>query len=475
MAHFHIDRRIHELTRFDGAADLTNGLYSELQFGHGKFFQLSADRFALTSMVRPGNQLGGADYTAGSVLTTLGDIDELPSGTWQVVQQNEVIGDHSAGGALLNMTGGLWVWFVPAGARLATGEPHPHAGTGFALGHIIQVPLMENLLWDYQDLLHKSTRWMRSYPLSYHAGALEVGEPVDIAKGELYVVPSAPITLQMEAVLKDKPGYLDWRFCTHGLGPAIADGDAMLMPAMATPHRLIGDTGIAEFACESAGVMRWTCQRGTWRPVSFVPIAITVGPGQQFWHEPSIIRLTDGGLLFSARGRMGPYENTIRVWHSPDALHWHTVMDMPKARAESPIVLNQAADGTPYFAYNPYREEDSNKHYGAGRRRLAVSPLLQQGKKLAAPEIICEAPLEADGRCQWYLDHPLGATVRGADRQWRHFLNYRSFYNKKGNFNPAEHELKYGASICEIKTSGPAFEPWRFELGLQESRKMMAS
>ena len=71
------------------------------------------------------------------------------------------------------------------------------------------------------------------------------------------------------------------------------------------------------------------------------------------WAEPSLIRDLDGALLFTARGAYADFNHRIRVWRSIDnGRTWNLVMDLPNARGQAPVTLNQAADGTPYIVAN---------------------------------------------------------------------------------------------------------------------------
>lgn len=430
--------------------------YRAWRLGTGKAFQVAPDLAGICCGMRP-EGMGGPDYVDGASLILFRDLAALEGADIIPLANNDILGDPASGEACMVMKHGLWIWFVPAGARRADGSAHPHAGTGFGLQTLLEVPVGPDLRWRQGDLYNNVIRRTAIYAFEFNDQGFHIRDTRVCSRDDMPICPSHPITHQMLAVAVQDRERFRWRLSGAGLGPAIPDGDGMLMPAMAERPVAPGQsaTNIA------AGVMRWACEQGRWRPVHFNPIAISVDEVEQFWHEPSLVRNPDGSLLFSARPRFGPYVNTIRLWHSTDTMIWRVMLDHNTARTESPVTINTALDGSPYFALNPWLPGYADKSYTYGRRRLDIVPLTPDFSGLRDGMTVREAPEDPqDGK--WLLDHPLSATVRLKGGQWRHLLVYRAFFQ-----GPLESlgkaGLQYGTYVDEIESDGPVRPAWRFD------------
>ncbi len=424
--------------------------------GGGQPVQIGPNLAALFCGVQKEGEMGGPDSVDGTRIVLFDDLDRIGHGENISLSHNEIIGDPASGQARMSMKNGPWVWFVPEGARRADGSPHPHAGTGFGLGTDLVFPVRKDLTWEQSDFNHAEER-TAIYQFELGRSGFRIASAHQYRSDDLPVIPTVPITQQMLAA--GTSDIFRWRLTGPGLGAGVADGDGMLMPAMAVIARPASKGG--KSSCRAAGVMRWEVSTdGGWQPVSFTPIILSVGEGgEQYWHEPCLVRMPDGALLFSARPRFGAYEHSIRLWRSTDALVWQVVFDALEVRAESPVTINTALDGSPYFAFNPWRSEYAAKSYTHGRRWLEIRPMRPDLHGWDEGLLVRDAP--DDGNSKWFFDHPLSANIRLKDGKWRHVLAYRSFFCG----DPAELDktsLRYGAYLDVVESNGPEFVPWKF-------------
>ncbi len=403
----------------------------------------------------------GPDNTGGCRIVLFDDLDRIGHGeNIALSQNNEIIGDPASGQARMAMKGGAWVWFVPEGARRADGSPHPHAGTGFGVGGILLLPVRKDLTLERSAFYNAEHRKI-IYQFEFGRSGFRIASERQYCLDDLPVVPTVPITEQMLAVRARD--VFRWRLSGPGLGAGVADGDGMLMPAMAVSARP-GATG-EKSSSIAAGVMRWEVSTdGVWQPVSFTPIAISVGEGgelgwEQTWMEPCLVRTPDGALLFSARPLFGANEHSIRLWRSMDGLAWQVVFDALEVRAESPVSINTALDGSPYFAFNPWSPDYATKAYTHGRRLLEIRPMRPDLHDWDEGLLVRSAPDSEYSK--WFFDHPRSANIRLKDGKWRHVLTYRSFFCGE----PAELDktsLRYGVYLDVVESNGLEFGTWKF-------------
>ena len=165
-----------------------------------------------------------------------------------------------------------------------------------------------------------------------------------------------------------------------------------------------------------------------WQPVSFIPVTT---PGES-WFEPSLIRDVKGSLLFSARCDAG---GPISIWESADGGKWKRLIYVDNARAYAPVVLNQAADGTPFLVTTMAASLDRNileivpantQRNGLEKPILARNGLEEFGP---GPVILRKEANEfgpaPNKRGGWHIDHGTGNVVRLADGRWHAIITYR--------------------------------------------------
>ena len=409
-----------------------------LVYGLGFPLQIAPNRAAILCNVRV-EGVPVCDFENGTDAILFGDLAHISPGSAVAISRNERRAEGDAA-ARLAVKYPLIGGFVPLGALRADGTPHPHAGTGFGLCQALSFPTDEKGHFTWAD---KFVHRCEVYQLSYD------GERFQSARSSSGLEQPYPVA-----------GV--WQISAPGITNAIPDGDDLLLPVTATD----GTAG-------RAGVARWARDGSAWRPVSFSPVT---PPGED-WAEPSLVRDSDGALLFSARGSEGERLSQVQVWRrhgdgpqwhlvvsTPDvrvwqkqeqAAQWGLALSLPSAHEPGPISIGCAADGTPYIAAD---------QPGTGRQTLQIRPLNAARMDLDPPLTVRAAREEfgpAPGGGAWLVDHPSGAVLRLADGRWHGVLAYRVL-------GSPEHEgaapaAQTGCYLEEVLSSGPVVPPWRFE------------
>ena len=127
--------------------------------------------------------------------------------------------------------------FVPLGAKLEDGSPHPHAGTGFGLGNVRLHSLDGTGHFDYIDI--KETHF-EVFQFAYDAAGFRV-----LKKDRV----------EPETLLRG------WSIAAGGFPFAIPDGQDLLYVMMAT----VGKRTVS-------GVARWRHGAEGWEPITFIPV-----------------------------------------------------------------------------------------------------------------------------------------------------------------------------------------------------------
>jgi len=299
--------------------------------------------------------------------------------------------------------------FVPLGALLPDGTPHPHAGTGFGLSQGLGYP---------GD--HSTTRPAHNEDIhrifELHQFRYD-GTDFTVTSSEL---------LTPEQVM---PG---WTCYNRPINNAIADGTDLLMAMV------MGRDG----TLHGSGFSRWRCGDDGWRPVDYVPVT-----DYDTSFEPGLVRDTDGSLLFCARGmgtegvskdevaKLAPeLWRRIQVWRSTDnGAQWQQVISRDGLRPWSPVVINTTASGQPFIAGNLWSEQThgpTGKEIKMAWRRsqLVLWPLNEARDDVEEPITILDGEATL-GPCpsdmSWYLDHPIGAVLRLGDGKWHSLVFFR--------------------------------------------------
>ena len=448
-----------------------------LVYGTGSLLQVSPTEVALLSNLRIAG-IPVVDLENGGDVVVADDLRKI-----RVQDANPVIRNCDAvhpqtGEPLLmvqHLAGG---GFVPLGAKLADGRPHPAAGTGFGLGVAISYPadLSSPNPPEGKGAFHFNTLVQFRYS----------GDRFEITKNES---------------LSDDQVVDGWRVFNRGLGSAVPDGEDLLfgivagrVNEVAKAHRKrIENSSRKEHPhanaivgeCYGSGLGRWRYGPEGWRPVSYTPVT---GPGPDMSFEPSIVRDLDGSLLFCVRGKgcdASPgeesegLENTyehFRVYRSADAGRtWQSTIHLPLMRAPSPVVLNRALDGMPYLAANPFCELMTDNlgrtiMKGKVRNRLCLWALTPDRMGVEGPVCALDAdrefgparPIKEErSKNIWYLDHPQGGVFSLGDGKLHGLLVFR-VTDAAVTSNGALPAARAGTWVEEIFSGGDPKPVWRF-------------
>lgn len=407
-------------------------------YGLGFPFQVAPTQAAVFCNVRV-EGVAVTDFENGTDVIVFDDLESISADNAVSISRNERrTADDGTERIIVKfpVIGG----FVPVGALREDGTPHPHAGTGFGLCQAISFPVNEagHFSWG-TERIHRC----EVHQLSYDG---ERFEAVRTSSGLEQAHPEVGV----------------WTIISPGIKNAIPDGDEMLQAITAT-----------DGSGQLTGVARWSRADGVWQIVDFSPVT----PPGEGWAEPSVVRDSDGALLFSARGSGGERLSRVQVWRKQgegpqwrlvvstedvrvwqklaEGPGWGSIIDLPNAHNPGPISIGRAADGTPWIGANLP---------GSGRETLCLWPLNAQRMDLEDPLIARAArdefgPAPADGR--WMVDHPSGAVLRLAGGQWRGVVAYRILASSEHKGAPPAPQS--GCYIEEVASAGPVAPPWRFE------------
>ena len=410
------------------------------RYGIALPFQVAAGKAALFCAIK-GKR--GRDFEAGTDVILFDDLSQIRADEAIPISRNpneDNPNSSPAGAPSIMVKYPVRGGFVPFGAKLENGSPHPHAGTGFGV--------CQALAWtaDQQSVYPEGQKlnYVELYQLAYDGSRFELIETERIPYQEV----------------------LDGsELANPGMTNAIADGEDLLF---AMGGRIGDGSG--------AGLTRWRRQGGKWRPVSWVPIT---GPDNSF--EASVIRDRDGSLLFCARAgsdEEGRRRLESRVWRSQDGgKSWTKIIHVRDAIGGSPITLNQAADGTPYIAatlnevllhplaerFRPKKNDQGIVHASpAGREKLCLWPLNEARDGLETPTLVRDSVSEfglAPSGDTWNIDHPSAMTVQLADGEWHNVIGMRicDHAEVKEGADPAPQAGCYVEEVLSLGTPVPAW------------------
>lgn len=386
------------------------------RYGMAYVFQVGPETAAALVNVRTAG-VGRWDFENGSDIVVFDDLAGIAARPAIVCARNTTDTDAQTGKRRVAVHYPVTPGFWPLGAKRADGTEHPAAGTGFGVSQVLQFDLNEEGFFTWDNPFQQS--WV-VYQFAWDGATFSVTRAEPRAPGDALLIGDGP-----------------WRIVADGITCAIPDGDDLLYPVVAHDGN--------RNAC---GVTRWRISPEGWRPVVFY--GISVG------YEPSLVRDTDGSLLYTARDADGD-GNSVRVWRSRDGgENWYEVLHDSTLRSNAPMVLNRAADGTPYLAAN---------HPKGFRNILAMWPLAAERNGFEPPLIIrdCDPDFGAPpDRTSWFADHPVGAVVRLRDGQWHGVLGYRAMAFSTEGVGGETLTSHTGWYIEEVFSTGPARAAWDF-------------
>jgi hypothetical protein len=422
---------------------LTTG--GPFRYGHGFVVQVAPRHGALICNIR-NEDVPVGDFEAGMDAVVFSDRADISGADSVVLTRNEHIGQPGEPAARVIIKYPIVPAFVPAAALQEDGSTHLHAGTGFGVNEVLDFPMKPDGSYDKRDKTTRMVRRTELRQLSYDGGRLQVTDTKVFAS-------DAPLRA---------PGSR-WALIWPGLTPAVTDGADLLFPMLTTA----GDAATWRSEPMSCGVSRWQYRAGAWHPVSYVavhrsreaasPRIVHGEPMTLLSMEPSLIRDLDGSLLFTARGTGDEFEDhVIRVWRSTDAAEsWQLIIEIPQARGQAPITINQAADGSPYLVGTAYGHE---------RGWLRLWPLNAERTGLEDGITVRDGERQF-GRTPsgkpWYIDHASGGRLRLADGRWHGILTYRVM--DTGEFSLGPPSPQTGLYVEEVTSAGPEAPAWRFE------------
>lgn len=355
------------------------------RYGLGFVFQVGPTTAAVSCNIRIVGP-GRVDFEDGTDVIVFDELTAIASQRAVVCARNDEHTDPATGRRRVAVNYPIVVGFVPYGARRPDGSSHPYAGTGFGFSEVLCHELNDQGFFTLDQPFER--QWY-VYQFVYDGVAFQV-------TNRQMKSADAPLTTADGR----------WSITAPGMSCAIPDGDDLLFAVVARDSQR-----------EAAGVSRWRRHDHAWQPVAFVPVS----DGS----EPSLIRDTDGALLYSVRGA-GEEGTAVRVWRSSDSgQSWQQLLHYPALRAAGPVVLNQAADGTPYIAAN---------HRDSLRATMCVWPLTSDRTALLPPIVARDCTADfgppPEGTV-WFADHPTATTVRLADGNWHNLLAYRVWHSER--------------------------------------------
>jgi len=385
------------------------------RYGLGFPFQVAPQRVGLFCNIRR-DGTRSIDLEIGSDVVLFDDLADIQADRAIPLSRYEMTA------FTLTRKGPVLGGFVPLGAKLEDGSPHPHAGTGFGMGWAIRHTLDETGNYDYR---RGTERYAELFQFGYDGKEFRV--------------------LQKECV-KSETLLDEWDLVGNFVTNAIPDGQDFFYVMVAK----ISDVVVA-------GVSRWQAGEDGWRPVSFVPVT-----GEEAtWSEPSLIRDVDGSLLFSARSDCSVLPGIAfdaAVWRSTDnGETWEQIIYRKECRSRSPVSINQAADGTPFVAANLPPNDRT-------REVLCYWPLSEDRMEFEECRIARDLPSEfgpAPSGSWWRIDHPTSAIVQLKDGGWHSLLVYRIVDNGEVE-SDADPPPQTGCYVEEVLSRGETIPTWHF-------------
>ncbi len=405
-------------------------------YGLGMVFQVSPTEIAVELNRRPCampvvDLEDGADLFIVDALDRIGSADAVP------FLRNEPGRHPSTGAALVMVKYPAAGGFVPRGALLPDGRPHPHAGTGFALGIVLGYPA--------------------DHSIRRPEGAGDVIQRFELVQ---FGYDGARIDVTARDPLEGGDLFAGWTVHRQALGNAIPSGEDLIFSHVAMRP---GEKRVA-------GVSRWRRSGGRWWPSEFVPVTPPENP-----YEPSMVRDLDGSLLLCVRTGLPQTKGHFQVYRSADeGRSWALSVDDPDMRCPSPVSILTTVDGRPMLAGNPFRRDYADNEGRMGhsawmREEVDLWLLTDDRRHVRIPCRAFDArarlgPVRQDPARHinfWYVDHPVGGVFRLGDGRWRCLLGFRvcDLWDVVTGAPPA---AASGFWMEEIAGGGPARPAWRF-------------
>ncbi len=380
----------------------------------GHIYQLDRERCFMVASIR---EEGGHDFEIGNdafVFSRLEDIDEqnaIPINRYDVNYKLKSNGKPAVQGRFPTLGG-----FVPIGAKLPDGKPHPAAGTGFLFSGTL------TFLPDRSNGHPEAGRNDRDIEFIQIKAD---GRSIKVSKRELI--------FQLAGVSVGRVGLSNCAPQDAGfLCPFAADDGTYVVVI-----RL--DYDGKEWKASKAGKPFLNAK---------APEVWKQNRVYRWLETEASIQNTGSGFLVYTRG----YDVKGRVYSSKDGLNFTFVFD--HYNYNSPQTLNQGLDGSLYQISNP----------GPGLLRNPLYAYPLRGKHFMEPWVVHDErrvrsyPNEPDSP---FCDHAVGQNVF-LEGRWRHFVCYRviGLHETDGKGAPAG--PRSGVYVIEPEYDRVVRTPFRF-------------
>ncbi|MFN0165696.1 MAG: SGNH/GDSL hydrolase family protein [Bryobacteraceae bacterium] len=365
----------------------------------GKLLQLDRSHALLMASLR---EQGGHDFCIGNDAIVFRDLSEIrperaiplnrldPNYRLKSGAGTGVQGKFPATGA-----------FVPLGAKLDDGSPHPAAGTGFALS------ATATFSGDRSEMLKDGDRWIEFLQLRWDGSKLGVqGDPLPDSLFGVHLI---------------NQGF-----------QCVPQDTGMLCP-------LVSDKGIVVIRFESSG--------GRWKP-AIAGTPFFTHPSE--W-EPSL-RVHDGEYRLYTRSRDG----RGRMYRSSDGLNYRFLFDQKTHTV--PQVLNQGLDDSLYVATNlgPGMLRNPLLAFAVNGHSLVDQIAVHDEKRIHEDFSRTDKSKEVP-----FADHGVADNVF-LNGRWRHLLLYRLIDLRETNGEGAPPTPQSGLYLAEFEYAKTVLRPFGF-------------
>lgn len=374
-----------------------------------------------------------SDYEDGGDVFVFDNLASLGTAEPTPIARNERVKDSTTGEPRFIVKYPTCVSFWPLEARQPDGSVHPGAGKGVAFCRALSfVGSGDTLPWEFFSK-PSVQHYVEVMYLSFD------GRQVSVVKRDL---------------IPDDPGWATqdgWHIAAPGLQPAIPDGNDLLLALNAQKEGKAG-----------TGVCRFRFAGGQWQPVAFT--RVTGGC------EPSLVRRTDGSLVFLTRPSEPMDAKRIMLWTSTDSgATWRLVLDAPNVRPSTPVSVHATPNGRIFVLANALgmtSPDGMARWWHRNRDRLVMWQLAEKAVQLMPPQLIRDCTEEfgaAPDQAMWYCDHPVSATVRLNDGKWHGLLAYRLMaFSTLGEKVAEVPTPQTGCCVEEVPSAQPVTPPWHF-------------
>lgn len=432
--------------------EMPDGMVGVYQLG--KLFQLTENKAGVVLNIRCSGKKA-IDLEVGNDIAIFDDVNDPSSAEMIILERSKFDINPITGKEILVSRYPKAMNFIPVGAKLADGTPHPAAGTGFMSGQLMGFP---------PDCLNKSNPFagIKEEDIFYAIEFIQCSyrnNKFSVDKREL------------KTIDKILPGY----FLGGGhMGGFVTDGADMLVPFSGSKVNPDGKM----YGC---GFARFKYINNEWHAVEYTPVAEDLtqfhGISDFFGNyvEPSMVRAKDGSLVFTCREvgdkpfAPGPQDaERLKVWRSENnGKTWKQIIEIPHFHPLVPLSINRCGNGELYITTNGYCTENSKGEKVGSivlRETVYIWPLKEDFSGLYDQISVRDGNRDfgtPTWGSYWRLDHPQGETVRLKDGKLHSILAYRVLEHDECD-SDAKLTPYTGCYLDEIITVGEDLPVWNF-------------